>query len=144
MANVGILTCSSAVQEMGCSGFACFDAAYDKTGEFSAYPGDIRIKGIISCSGCPGKSGIGKILRRVNSLIASGIDTLNLGNCMVSHCPFITRYEQAIQEAHPALKIVRGVHAYTPEEQMARIGERYVAELTAQRPTTPEIVRDCV
>lgn len=145
MAHVGILTCSSAVQEMGCSSsMLCFDAAYDKTGALSAYPGDIRIKGIISCAGCPGKLGARKILRRVNALVASGVDVLHLGNCMVTHCPFIAKYEQAIREANPELKIVRGVHpAPLPPEQMAQVGERYVAELNAQRPTTPEIIKEC-
>jgi len=142
MTNVGILTCSNSVNEMACSSLSCFNAAYDRTGALGEHNDEIRIKGMVNCAGCPTKIGFGKILRRVNSLIASGIEVLHFGNCMVGFCPFISKYEQAIQEANPGLKIVRGVHPVPPDDAMANLGERFVAELTSQRPTTPELVKE--
>ncbi len=140
MANVGILTCASHAQELGCSGFLCYDAAYAKTGEFSGHEGDIRIKGVISCAGCPGKFGAERIVRRVNSLVASGVEILHFGNCMMMQCPFVAKYEKAIREAHPDLRIVHGVHPSPySEEMLPAVGERVTRLFTEQRPTTPEI-----
>ena len=143
MTNVGILTCANSVQEMACSGFLCYKAAYEKSGAFADHPEEIRIKGMISCAGCPTKNGFEKILRRVNSLVASGVEVMHFGNCMVGSCPFLAKYEKTIQENHPSLKIVHGVHdSPYPPEIMAKVGERAHAVFNEPRPTAPEIIQE--
>jgi predicted metal-binding protein len=139
MINIGILTCSNSINESGCSGIGCYDAAYDRTGKLGEHGQEIRLKGVINCAGCPGKSGFDKILRRVRSLVASGAEAIHLGNCMELYCPFISKYEEAISKAFPELKVVRGVHPSPPAEILSVV-ENNKEIRGYDRPTSIEVI----
>jgi len=143
MVKVGILTCSNSVNESGCSGIGCHDAAYSRTGKLGEHGEEVRIMGMINCAGCPGKSGFDKILRRVRSLTASGAEVLHLGNCMEVYCPFISKYEQAINQAFPDLKVVRGVHNSPPEEILDVINKNEDIR-GYNRPTSIEVLKAAI
>jgi len=142
MTKVGILTCSSLVQDAACSSYLCFESARGKTGEFARYDDEVQVQGIISCAGCAGAAFAPKILRRVTSLVASGVEAVHMAMCMSNSCPFANKYEKLIHEAFPDLPLVRGTHlpAVSDKEAQARIGMALVEELTAHRPTAPEMV----
>jgi predicted metal-binding protein len=139
MTNIGILTCSNSTQDVGCSSFGCLNAAYDREGTFAQYPEGVRIKGIINCAGCPGLRGHDKILKRVRALVASGVEAIHLGACMVMGCPFVAKYEKAINQAYPDLKVVRGTHAAPPAELADLLMQKLTDRLVAQGETVPEI-----
>jgi predicted metal-binding protein len=144
MTDIGILTCSNATQHVGCSSFGCLGAAYDREGAFAQYPDGVRIKGIINCAGCPGTHGHGKILKRVNALVASGVQAIHMSNCMVGGCPFIGKYENVIKEAHPGVEIRRGTHPQPPAEMFEKIRQQVGDQLVAQGRTIPEIAMSVI
>jgi Predicted metal-binding protein len=142
MTKVGILTCSSSVQDTVCSSYLCFEAVHGKTGEFARYEDEVQVQGITSCAGCAGSVFAAKILRRVASLKAAGAEVIHMAKCMSDGCPFATKYEKLIREAFPNLPLVRGTHPspVESEEDKKRIGAAIVATITELRPTGPEIV----
>jgi len=66
MARIGILTCSNATQELGCSSISCLADLRKRKGAFANYPADERLDlvGIINCPGCPTLAGPSKLLKR--------------------------------------------------------------------------------
>ena len=55
MARIGILTCTNATQDLGCSSVSCLRDMRKRKGAFEKYKDDEKLDlvGIINCSGCP-------------------------------------------------------------------------------------------
>jgi predicted metal-binding protein len=112
MARIGILTCSNATQELGCSSASCLADFRKRKGAFADYPADksLDLVGIINCPGCPTLTGPDKLLRRIHALTEFRVDTIHFSNCMKALCPFKQQYEKALGENFPAIRIVIGTH----------------------------------
>ncbi|MDD5760231.1 MAG: CGGC domain-containing protein, partial [Desulfobulbaceae bacterium] len=63
MAKIGILTCSNATQDLGCSSASCLADFRKRQGKFAGYPEDEKLilSGIINCAGCPTLTGPDKL-----------------------------------------------------------------------------------
>ena len=125
MARIGILTCSNATQDLGCSSVSCLADFRKRKGTFAEYPESERLTlvGIISCPGCPTLTGPDKLLQRIRALTEFKVDTIHFSYCMKALCPFKEKYKLALEEAFPDFKIVIGTHQehVTPEEYRARV-----------------------
>ena len=125
MARIGILTCSNATQDLGCSSVVCLADFRKRKGAFAAYPENEKftLVGIINCPGCPTLTGAEKLLNRVKSLTEFKIDTIHLSFCMKALCPFTEKYVRALAEAFPNVRVVVGTHEEkeSPEEYRKRI-----------------------
>jgi len=55
MTRIGILTCSNATGELGCSSVSCLRDLRKREGEFARYSAEkkLNLVGIIGCPGCP-------------------------------------------------------------------------------------------
>lgn len=125
MARIGILTCSNTTQELGCSSASCLADLRKRKGAFAAYPADqpLDLVGIISCPGCPTLTGSDKLHQRIRALTEFRVDAIHFTYCMKALCPFKEKYEKALREAFPSVKIVIGTHQerITPEEFRDRV-----------------------
>lgn len=125
MAKIGILTCSNATQDLGCSSASCLADFRKRKGSFAAYPADekITLAGIINCPGCPTLTGADKLLGRIRGLTEFGVEVIHFSYCIKALCPFKEKYRSALAEAFPHLKVVMGTHAehVTPEEFRGRV-----------------------
>ena len=124
MAKIGILTCSNATQDLGCSSVSCLSDFRKRKGTFAEYPEDekLTLTGIISCPGCPTLTGPDKLLERIRALTDFGVDTIHF-TCMKALCPFKEKYKNALEEAFPDIRVVIGTHTehVTPEEFRQRV-----------------------
>lgn len=120
MARIGILTCSNATQELGCSSASCLADLRKRKGAFAAYPADqpLDLVGIINCPGCPTLTGADKLLQRIHALTEFRVDAIHFTYCIKALCPFREKYEKALRETFPSVEIVIGTHQehITPEE----------------------------
>jgi len=109
---LGILTCANATQEMDCCSVSCLRDFNRRSGGFAQHPPDknLRLVGIISCSGCPTLAYPEKILRRVNSLVRFGVTGLHFSNCMAAFCPFLKKYVNVISKRYPDVTLIAGTH----------------------------------
>lgn len=125
MARIGILTCSNATQELGCSSVSCLSDLRKRKGAFAAYPAEqpLDLVGIINCPGCPTLTGADKLLQRIRALTEFRVDAIHFTYCIKALCPFKEKYEKALREAFPSVKIVVGTHQehVTPEEYRDRV-----------------------
>ncbi len=125
MPRIGILTCSNATQDLGCSSVSCLADLRKRRGTFAAYAGDQRLDlvGIISCPGCPTLAGPEKLLQRIRALTEFRVDVIHFANCVKSFCPFREQYRSALEQRFPDLRVVLGTHEehITPEEFRERI-----------------------
>lgn len=125
MARIGILTCSNATQELGCSSASCLVDLRKRKGTFADYPVDkpLDLVGIINCAGCPTLTGPDKLLQRVRGLTEFRVEAIHFSYCVKTLCPFKEQYEKALREAFPAIRIVIGTHEehITPEEFRGRV-----------------------
>ncbi len=125
MARIGILTCSNATQDLGCSSVSCLADLRKRKGAFAVYPAEQRLDlvGIINCPGCPTVIGPEKLLQRIRALTEFRLDAIHFSNCVKALCPFKQQYERVLTEAFPAIKIVVGSHEehITPEEFRQRV-----------------------
>lgn len=125
MARIGILTCSNATQDLGCSSVSCLADFRKRKGAFAQYPQDekLTLVGIINCPGCPTLTGPDKLLTRIRSLTEFKVDTIHFTYCMKALCPFKENYRKALEKTFPDLKIVIGTHEehVPPEEYRARV-----------------------
>jgi len=112
MARIGILTCSNATQDLGCSSTSCLSDFRKRKGTFAEYPGDkpLDLIGIINCPGCPTLTGPDKLLQRIRALTDFRVDAIHFSYCVKSLCPFKEQYLKALKEAFPAVNIVIGTH----------------------------------
>lgn len=127
MAKIGILTCSNATQDLGCSSVSCLADFRRRKGTFAAYPDDERLTlvGIINCPGCPTLTGPEKLLQRIRGLTDFGVDAIHFSNCVKALCPFREKYKSALEAAYPQIRVVLGTHesAIRPEEFRERVGK---------------------
>ncbi len=125
MARIGILTCSNATQDLGCSSVSCLADFRKRKGTFAEYKESekLTLVGIISCPGCPTLTGPDKLIRRARALTDFGVDTIHFSYCMKALCPFKENYKAALEEAFPKIRIVIGTHEehVTPEEYRRRV-----------------------
>ena len=125
MARIGILTCSNATQDLGCSSISCLADFRKRRGAFAEYPAEppLDLVGIINCPGCPTLTGPDKLLQRVRALTGFRVDAIHFSYCIKALCPFKENYAKALQEAFPKIKIVIGTHQehITPEEFRGRV-----------------------
>ena len=125
MARIGILTCSNATQDLGCSSVSCLADFRKRIGTFGQYPEDekLTLVGIINCPGCPTLTGPEKLLHRIKSLTDFRVDTIHFTYCMKALCPFIEKYKKALNENFPDVEVVIGTHQehITPEEYRDRV-----------------------
>ncbi len=125
MAKIGILTCSNATQDLGCSSVSCLADLRKRKGSFAEYPPEekLTLVGIINCPGCPTLTGPDKLLGRVRALTEFGVDTIHFTYCMKALCPFKDKYKTALEEAFPKVRVVIGTHEehVTPDEFRRRV-----------------------
>ncbi len=125
MARIGILTCSNATQDLGCSSASCLSDFRKRRGAFNEYPKDkpLDLVGIINCPGCPTLTGPDKLLQRIRALTEFRIDAIHFSYCIKVLCPFKEKYKDALEQAYPAVKIVIGTHEehVSPEEYRNRV-----------------------
>jgi predicted metal-binding protein len=125
MAKIGILTCTNATQDLGCSSVSCLADFRKRKGAFADYPQDekITLTGIINCPGCPTLTGPDKLLQRVRALTEFGVDTVHFTYCIKALCPFKDKYKAAIEEAFPNVKVIVGTHEehLSPDEYRGRV-----------------------
>jgi predicted metal-binding protein len=112
MPRIGILTCSNATQDLGCSSVSCLADFRKRRGSFAAYPADqpLDLVGIINCPGCPTLTGPDKLLQRIRALTEFRVHAIHFTFCVKSLCPFKEKYEKALKEAFPEVTIVVGTH----------------------------------
>lgn len=125
MAKIGILTCSNATQDLGCSSVSCLADFRKRKGAFADYPSEenLTLMGLINCPGCPTLTGPDKLLQRIRALTEFGVDTIHFTYCIKALCPFKEKYKVALEEAFPNVRIVIGTHEeqMTPEEYRQRV-----------------------
>jgi len=125
MARIGILTCSNATQDLGCSSVSCLADLRKRRGEFERYPNDeeITLVGILNCPGCPTLTGPDKLLKRIRSLTDFKVDAIHFTYCLTTLCPFKEKYRKALEEKFPKIKIIMGTHRskLSPEEYRNKI-----------------------
>lgn len=125
MARIGILTCSNATQDLGCSSASCLSDYRKRKGTFAEYPSNqpLDLVGIINCPGCPTLTGPDKLLQRVRALTEFRVDAIHFSYCMKALCPFKGKYQKALQEAFPNITIIMGTHQehISPEEFRQRV-----------------------
>jgi predicted metal-binding protein len=125
MARIGILTCSNATQDLGCSSVSCLADFRKRKGTFTDYLQDekLTLVGIINCAGCPTIIGPDKLLKRIRALTEFGVDAIHFSYCMKALCPFKEKYKVALEKAFPNIKIVIGTHQehITPEAYRERV-----------------------
>ena len=119
MARIGILTCSNATQDLGCSSASCLSDLQKRGGAFEEYPAneELTLVGIINCPGCPTLTGPDKLLQRIKALTEFKVDSIHFTYCLTTLCPFKEKYKKVLEEKFPDIKIVMGTHksALTPE-----------------------------
>jgi predicted metal-binding protein len=142
MARIGILTCSNATQDLGCSSASCLADFRKRKGAFAAYPADqpLDLVGIINCPGCPTLTGPDKLLRRIRALTEFRVDAIHFSYCVKALCPFKEKYQKTLQEAFPAVQIALGTHQehITPEEFRSRVKKLFCQP----RKTMADIILD--
>ncbi len=125
MARIGILNCSNVTQDLGCSSASCLADFRKRRGAFAAYPAEqpLDLVGIINCPGCPTLTGADKLLQRIRALTEFRVDAIHFTYCIKALCPFREKYEKALREAFPSVKIVVGTHHehVAPEEYRDRV-----------------------
>lgn len=125
MARIGILTCSNATQDLGCSSASCLADLRKRQGAFADYPADeeLILVGIINCPGCPTLTGPDKLLKRIRGLTEFRVDSIHFTYCIKSLCPFKDQFRKALHEAFPDVKLVIGTHRehLSPEEYRGRV-----------------------
>lgn len=125
MARIGMLTCSNATQDLGCSSASCLADFRKRRGAFEDYPKNepLDLVGIINCPGCPTLTGADKLLQRIRALTEFRVDAIHFTYCMKALCPFKEKYKSALEKAFPNIKIVIGTHQehVTPDEYRERV-----------------------
>lgn len=125
MARIGILTCSNATQDLGCSSASCLSDFRKRKGTFAEYPQEekLTLMGIINCPGCPTLTGPDKLMQRIRALTDFKVDTIHFSYCIKALCPFKEKYKTALELAFPNIRIVIGTHEdhVTPEQFRSRV-----------------------
>ena len=142
MAKIGILTCSNATQDLGCSSVSCLADFRKRRGTFALYPEDekLTLTGIINCPGCPTLTGSEKLIGRIRALTDFGVTAIHFSNCLKALCPFKEQYKNSLEESFSNLNIVVGTHEehIKPEEFRRRVKELF----NQPRKTMVDIILD--
>ena len=142
MVRIGILTCSNATQDLGCSSVSCLADLRKRRGTFASYPADepLDLVGIINCPGCPTLTGTDKLMQRIRALTEFKIDAVHLSYCMKALCPFKEKYKSSLEEKFPNIKFVVGTHEehITTDEFKKRVKDVF----NQQRKTMVDIILD--
>jgi len=142
MPRIGILTCSNATQDLGCSSVSCLADFRKRKGTFAEYPEDepLVMVGMINCPGCPTAVGPVKLLERIKGLTEFRVDAIHFANCVKSLCPFREKYAKALKEAFPDIDIVIGTHEehITDDEFREKVGKLFCQK----RKTMTDIILD--
>jgi predicted metal-binding protein len=142
MARIGILTCSNATQDLGCSSVSCLSDLRKRKGAFADYPKEqsLDLVGIINCPGCPTLTGADKLLQRIRALTEIRIDAIHFTYCMKALCPFKEIYKTELEKEFPNIKVVIGTHQehITPEEYRGRVKKLF----SKQRKTMIDLILD--
>jgi predicted metal-binding protein len=129
MPRIGILSCSNATQDLGCSSVSCLSDFRKRKGSFAAYPAGepLVLVGIINCPGCPTLTGPDKLLQRIRALTEFRVDAIHFTYCMKALCPFRENYRESLEKAFPHIRIVIGTHEehITPEEFRKRVKKAF-------------------
>ncbi len=132
MARIGILTCSNATQDLGCSSVSCLADFRKRRGAFAQYPAEEKLDlvGIINCPGCPTVIGSGKLLQRIRALTEFKVNAIHFSYCVKSLCPFKEKYKEALENTFPDIRIVIGTHEehITPEEFRERVKKLFAQQ----------------
>ncbi|MDH4231321.1 MAG: CGGC domain-containing protein [Nitrospirota bacterium] len=132
MARIGILTCSNATQDLGCSSASCLADLRKRRGQFADYPADepLDLVGVINCPGCPTLTGPEKLLQRIRGLTEFRVDVIHFTYCMKALCPFREKYREAIEKTFPCIRVVIGTHEehITPEEYRDKVRKLFCQE----------------
>jgi len=112
MAKIGILTCTNATQDLGCSSVSCLADFRKRKGTFASYPENEKLTliGVINCPGCPTLTGPDKLIERIRALTDFGVDTIHFSYCIKALCPFKEKYKEALEQSFPAINVVIGTH----------------------------------
>lgn len=125
MARIGLLTCSNATQDLGCSSVSCLSDLRKRKGAFAEYPRDepLDLVGILNCPGCPTLTGPDKLLQRIKGLTEFNVDAIHFAFCVKALCPFKEKYKQALEETFADINIVVGTHRehISPKEYRDKI-----------------------
>jgi predicted metal-binding protein len=125
MPRIGILTCSNATQDLGCSSVSCLADLRKRKGSFADYPKNepLDLVGIINCPGCPTLIGPDKLLQRIKALTEFRVEAIHFSYCIKALCPFKEKYKDAIEKAYPDITIRVGTHEehLSAEEYRARV-----------------------
>ena len=142
MAKIGILTCSNATQDLGCSSVSCLADFRKRRGTFALYPEDekLTLTGIINCPGCPTLTGSEKLIERIRALTDFGVTVIHFSNCLKALCPFKEKYKNSLEKSFPDLNIVVGTHEehIKPEEFRRRVKKLF----NQPRKTMVDIILD--
>jgi predicted metal-binding protein len=106
---------------MHCNSFGCLDAVNENKGAFAQYNdrGGAKIVGLANCAGCPTLVAPEKILQKIRTMAASGVEALHISNCMAALCPYKNKYKSLIEENFPNMKVVIGTHpSDDPQKEM--------------------------
>ncbi len=129
MVRIGILTCSNATQDLGCSSVSCLADFRKRKEVFAEYPEDeeLILVGIINCPGCPTLTGPDKLLLRMRALTEFGVDSIHFSYCIKALCPFKNKYKTALEQEFPRVEIVIGTHQehIAPEDFRRRVQELF-------------------
>ncbi len=129
MAKIGILTCTNATQDLGCSSVSCLADYRKRKGTFASYPDNekLTLVGIINCPGCPTLTGADKLIERIRALTDFGVDTIHFSYCIKALCPFKEKYRATLEESFPTVKVVIGTYEehIKPEEFRRRVGKLF-------------------
>ncbi|MFC1735365.1 CGGC domain-containing protein [Candidatus Hydrogenedentota bacterium] len=145
MTEVGIITCSNTVNELGCCSSRCLSDINEGSGNFARYAedGGVRLMGIISCAGCPTAVAPEKVLRRVSALAELGAKAIHIPNCMMFLCPFVNKYKSLIEATYPDVTVVMGTHEIIGDAEKTKEMFRGAAKdlLCQPRKTMTDIVK---
>lgn len=132
VARIGILTCTNATQDLGCSSVSCISDLRKRKGAFSEYPEDeaLELVGIINCPGCPTLTGPEKLLKRIRALTEFKVDSIHFSFCVKALCPFREKFRKALEGAYPETRIVIGTHTegVPPEVYREKVKELFSQE----------------
>ena len=142
MARIGILTCSTVTQDLGCASASCLADLRKRRGAFAAYPEDesLDLVGIINCPGCPTVTGTEKLLQRIRGLTEFRVDVIHFTYCIKALCPFREKYREALVNTFPGISVVLGTHQehITPQEYRDRVRKLFCQD----RKTMVDLILD--
>lgn len=144
MARIGIITCSNMTNDLACSSFRCLEDSHAGTGTFARYAGrgGAQVVGVISCAGCPTLIAPDKIVRRVRTLVASGVDAIHFAHCVEHLCPFRNKYQSILRAEFPETEFVNGTHEPLSEETEKEVGRLVRKGLCQQAASMADLLEE--